>query len=121
MAEAVTAPSGQQKSCKSCGAAFSADLSVCPQCQTPYAPEAASAPTVAEGKPLDAAPPTATNGKGPTDLEAGETLLGQWKLESKIGEGGMGNVFLATELKLGRKVAVKALGVGNLQDETVKR
>ncbi len=33
----------------------------------------------------------------------------------------MGNVFLATELKLGRKVAVKALHVDNLQDETVKR
>ncbi len=121
MPEAVTAPSGQQKSCKSCGAAFASELSVCPQCQAPYAPEAPSSPTVTEGQPVDAAPPAATNGKAPTDLEAGETLLGQWKLESKIGEGGMGNVFLATELKLGRKVAVKALGVGNLQDETVKR
>jgi serine/threonine protein kinase len=47
--------------------------------------------------------------------------MGQWVLESKLGEGGMGNVFLATEVKLGRKVAVKALFVSNLLDETVKR
>jgi serine/threonine protein kinase len=72
---------------------------------------------------MTAPPPGANAPTAPTktDLAPGETLMGQWVLESKLGEGGMGNVFLATELKLGRKVAVKALSVSNLEDETVKR
>jgi serine/threonine-protein kinase len=73
-----------------------------------------TAPAPAAGAPAPAAPPK-------PDLAPPETLMGQWVLESKLGEGGMGNVFLATELKLGRKVAVKALSVSNLEDETVKR
>ena len=56
-----------------------------------------------------------------TDLETGETLNATWKLEEKIGEGGMGRVFRATDLKLARKAAVKALSISNLDDETVKR
>jgi serine/threonine-protein kinase len=56
-----------------------------------------------------------------TDLETGEVLNGLWKLEEKIGEGGMGRVYRATDLKLARKAAVKALSVNNLDDETVKR
>ncbi len=45
------------------------------------------------------------------DLDAefvGKTFSG-YKIESKLGEGGMGSVFLATQLKLQRKVAIKIL------------
>jgi eukaryotic-like serine/threonine-protein kinase len=57
----------------------------------------------------------------PTDLETGEVLNGAWRLEEKIGAGGMGRVFRATDLKLARTAAIKVLSVNNLDDETVKR
>lgn len=122
MTEAVTAPSGQTKSCRSCGASSPAEAVSCQSCNTPFTDEAPSGPNT-DRSPVTAAPDGSAADAPPklTNLESGETLLGQWKLESKIGEGGMGNVFLATELKLGRKVAVKALFVDNMADETVKR
>ena len=37
------------------------------------------------------------------------SILGSYQLESKLGEGGMGEVYLAEHMKLGRKVAIKVL------------
>ncbi|AMY09510.1 Serine/threonine-protein kinase PrkC [Luteitalea pratensis] len=44
----------------------------------------------------------------PLDLEPG-TLLGPYRIESLIGAGGMGRVYSATDIRLGRSVAVKVL------------
>lgn len=42
-------------------------------------------------------------------FEKGKKINDRYEIESVIGEGGMANVFLATDLILGRKVAVKVL------------
>ncbi|HEY4223853.1 MAG TPA: serine/threonine-protein kinase, partial [Myxococcota bacterium] len=56
----------------------------------------------------------------------GVTLLGRYKIERPIGEGGMGAVFEATQLSLSRRVAVKVVkavpgsGTGS-DDDNIKR
>jgi len=40
---------------------------------------------------------------------ANGTKLGRYEIRSKIGEGGMGEVYLAEDEKLDRKVAIKIL------------
>jgi serine/threonine-protein kinase len=59
----------------------------------------------------------------PTDVGrslAGETL-GHFKLEKFIGGGGMGAVFRATDLTLGRTVAVKVVSHANADEEMLRR
>ena len=57
----------------------------------------------------------------PADLGVGEVLNNAFRLDQLIGQGGMGRVFAATDLKLERRVAVKALHASNLDAETVRR
>src|SRR6266487_4823758 len=47
---------------------------------------------------------------------AAGTKLGRYEIRSKIGEGGMGEVYLADDTKLSRKVAIKVLPAMLSQD-----
>jgi serine/threonine protein kinase len=46
---------------------------------------------------------------GPEDSFIGRTIAGKWRIERKLGAGGMGTVFLATDLAVDRQVALKFL------------
>jgi serine/threonine protein kinase len=48
------------------------------------------------------------------------TKLGRYEIRSKIGEGGMGEVYLAQDTELDRKVAIKFLSASLLADEQAK-
>ncbi|HEV8000984.1 MAG TPA: serine/threonine-protein kinase [Planctomycetaceae bacterium] len=83
--------------------------------------DAQSAGGSKDGKPAAAAspPPKAAASASPSPKSSGAdgeakkskkiTELGDFKLERKLGQGGMGTVFLATQKSLDRKVALKTL------------
>jgi len=72
-----------------------------------------------EAKPAPAAPPStravspppakSSSSEGDAKKSKKITQLGDFKLERKLGQGGMGTVFLATQTSLDRKVALKTL------------
>jgi len=57
----------------------------------------------------------------PEDLAApvqeGDVFEGKWRIESKLGQGGMGTVYLAQDLSLEREVAIKVLAGELCNDE----
>jgi serine/threonine-protein kinase len=57
------------------------------------------------GIPHDASPPEAPGG----DLAPGSVLDGRWRVETLLGTGGMGSVYRAEHVHVGRKAAVKVL------------
>src|SRR5262245_17361595 len=81
----------------------------------PGAPAAADGPTVGAGAAnLSDTPRDA--GEAVDSWKAGE-LVRNFRIERKIGEGGMGEVYLAWNLKLGRNVALKLLPGGSDSDD----
>ncbi len=60
-------------------------------------------------QPSTAGRPAGRRSSTPGPLGRGSVLLGKYEVVDELGEGGMGKVFLARHLDLGRKVVVKVL------------
>lgn len=78
----------------------------CPRCDRPT-----STPDTLCALCRQAESPLPAEGEGPElpSIRSGEVFEGKWRIESKLGAGGMGTVFLAHDLALDRKVAIKVL------------
>src|SRR6266567_3788245 len=71
---------------------------VCPNCRAEYAAE------------LDVCPKDGARlVRGATDPLVGQVLADRYRVLRTIGEGGMGRVYLAEHVKMGRKSAVKVI------------
>lgn len=88
--------------CPTCGRHYSADFEICPEDQSALQADA----TVV--------------GAAPVDPLVGHTLDEKYRLEERLGIGGMGTVYRARHLLIDRPVAVKVLNQRFVEDEAAR-
>jgi eukaryotic-like serine/threonine-protein kinase len=81
-------------------------LKICPVCSTEYPANERFCPR--DGSAL-------RSQSGPSDL-VGSVIAERYHILKKLGEGGMGQVYLAEHVKMGRKSAVKVMNPGMVQN-----
>src|SRR5256885_11149616 len=83
-------------------------MKICPVCSTEYADDVKFCPS--DGQTLRSAAPG-----GASDL-VGQVIADRYHVIKKLGEGGMGQVYLAEHVKMGRRSAIKVMNPSMVHD-----
>jgi serine/threonine-protein kinase len=87
-------------------------VKICPVCATEYRDDVRFCPN--DGQTL--------RSSGPTQDLVGQVLADRYHIMKKLGEGGMGQVYLAEHVKMGRRSAIKVMNPSMVHDpEAVAR
>ena len=87
-------------------------MKICPVCATEYGDDVRFCPN--DGQTL--------RSSGPTQDLVGQVLADRYHIMKKLGEGGMGQVYLAEHVKMGRRSAIKVMNPSMVHDpEAVAR
>jgi len=87
-------------------------VKICPICATEYRDDVRFCPN--DGQTL--------RSSGPTKDLVGQVLADRYHIMKKLGEGGMGQVYLAEHVKMGRRSAIKVMNPSMVHDpEAVAR
>ncbi|TPV93952.1 MAG: hypothetical protein B7733_17730 [Myxococcales bacterium FL481] len=116
--------------CQLCGAAFDVEAGFCPHDGTALVRDEASMVAVPPADRVSARANAVRQGDGrgpgPTEPPAdrgdhvvGCVLDGRYRIDARIGEGGMGTVYRATHLLIEKAVAVKLLRPGHARRDDV--
>jgi serine/threonine-protein kinase len=81
-------------------------VKICPVCATEYRDDVRFCPN--DGQTL--------RSSGPTQDLVGQVLADRYHIMKKLGEGGMGQVYLAEHVKMGRRSAIKVMNPSMVHD-----
>ena len=104
--------------CSSCATENPDTSRFCGACAAPLAPVMHSqAETVAISRPSASRPSTSSSAVDEGRFPPGALLLDRYRIIALLGRGGMGEVYRATDLRLGQSVALKFLPENAIGDE----
>lgn len=81
-------------------------MKICPVCSTEYADDVRFCPN--DGQTL--------RSSGPAEDLVGQVIADRYHVVKKLGEGGMGQVYLAEHVKMGRRSAIKVMNPSMVHD-----
>ena len=110
------------RTCTACGNFCPPDDLFCPRCRAPLAPDHEAAPPPIAVGSASSFSAIHRDPDQPQEIEfVGKLVQSRYKVDAKLGQGGMGTVFRASDTRLSRQVALKVLSPELVAHPTARR